>query len=137
MNKNTKFLPGQSGNPSGRKPGNAKVSRLRELIAADIPAIIAKLTELALAGDVSAAKVLIERTIPALRPQAATFTLDTIPSDSTATIGRLIIDSALRADIPADAANMLLSGLASQVRIEEYTELTERIAALEAGGSHG
>lgn len=135
MNKNTKFLPGKSGNPAGRKPGNAKVQKLRELIADDIPAIIAKLTQLALEGDVSAAKVLIERTIPALKPQAEHIVIETIPSDNAATIGRLIIESALRADIPADAANMLLSGLASQVKIEEYTLLESRIAALEGGKS--
>ena len=128
-----KFQKGISGNVAGRKPGNATAQKLRELIADDIPDIIAKLTEMALGGDVQAAKVLIERTIPALRPQAEQVVIETIPSDSTATIGRVIIDSSLRGDITADAANMLLSGLASQVRIEEYTLLESRIAALEGG----
>lgn len=131
MNKSTKFLPGVSGNPAGRKKGNAKVAKLRELIADDVPAIIAKLTAMALEGDVQAAKVLIERTIPALRPQAESIIIETTPDDSTATIGRLIIDSALRADIPADAATTLLAGLASQAKLEEFTNLADRITALE------
>ena len=132
-----KFQKGISGNVAGRKPGNAKVAKLRELIADDIPDIIAKLTEMALGGDVQAAKVLIERTIPALRPQAEQVVIETIPNDNTAEIGRLVIDATLRGELAPDVSSQLLAGLASQVRIEEYTLLEQRIAQLEAGGGNG
>jgi len=133
MNKNTKFLPGVSGNPKGRKPGNATAQKLRESIAQDLPDILSTLTRLAKSGDVQAAKLLIDRCLPPLKAQSEAVTINTVPDDTTATIGRLIIDSALKSEIPADAANMLLSGLASQVRIEEYTLLESRISALESG----
>lgn len=137
MNKNTKFLPGQSGNPAGRRPGNAKVAKLRELIADDIPAIIAKLTQMALEGDVQAAKVLIERTIPALKAQSPEITINTVPDDTTAAIGRLILDETMRGQLTPDITSQLLTALAAQVKIEEFTTLSDRISALENGGSHG
>ena len=133
MPKFTKGMP--SPNRSGRPKGNATAQKLREAIAEQLPGILEKLTELALSGDVAASKLLLDRCLPALRPQAEQVVIETIPSDSTAQVGRLIIDSSLRGDITADAANMLLSGLASQVRIEEYTLLESRIAALENGGN--
>lgn len=61
------WQPGQSGNPAGRRLDSA-VLKARRAIAKDLPAIIGKLVELALAGDTSAAKILVERAIPALRP---------------------------------------------------------------------
>ena len=59
---------GQSGNPAGRPKGTAKVAKLRSLIEADMPEIIAKVVELAKEGDMSAAKLLVDRAVPALKP---------------------------------------------------------------------
>ncbi|MGZ8152354.1 MAG: DUF5681 domain-containing protein [Methylovulum sp.] len=129
MAKFQKGLP--SPNPQGRPKGNATAARLREAISEQLPDIIETLTRLAKDGDVQASKLLMDRCLPPLKAQSEVVTINTVPDDTTATIGRLIIDAALRADIPADAANMLLSGLANQVRIEEYTLLESRIAALE------
>ena len=59
---------GQSGNPKGRPAGAGEIAKLRVGIAAHVPAIIATLTAAALAGDVSAARLLLERVIPSLKP---------------------------------------------------------------------
>ena len=62
------WAKGQSGNPSGRRPGDPAIQRARRIIAAELPAIVAMLAELAKGGDVQAAKVLIDRILPVCRP---------------------------------------------------------------------
>ena len=64
----SKFLPGQSGNPNGRPKGTGTIAKLREAIQDEIPEIIDALVVAAKSGDVSAAKILIDKVIPTLRP---------------------------------------------------------------------
>lgn len=62
-----KFEKGQSGNPNDRPRGTGVVAKLREAIQDEMPEIIDALVLAAKAGDVSAAKVLIDKVIPTLR----------------------------------------------------------------------
>ena len=64
----SKFLPDQSGNPNGRPKGTGTIAKLREAIQDEIPEIINALVVAAKSGDVSAAKILIDKVIPTLRP---------------------------------------------------------------------
>ena len=63
-----RFLPGQSGNPSGRPKGTGSVAKLREAIQEEMPEIIDAVVSAAKAGDISAAKILIDKVIPTLKP---------------------------------------------------------------------
>ena len=124
-----KGLP--SPNPSGRPKGNATAQKLRESLAEQLPGILEKLTELALSGDVSAIKLIMDKVVPSLRPVSEAIVINSIPDDNTAEIGRLVIDATLRGELAPDVSSQLLAGLASQVRIEEYTLLEQRISQLE------
>lgn len=135
MPKFTKGMP--SPNSSGRPKGNATAARLREAIAGQLPGIIEKLTEQALQGCTASAKLLLDRALPALKPQASAFTLDTIPTDTLATTGQLLIDSIMRGDVNPDTGAMLIGALSNQARIVEVTTLSDRLTALENGGSNG
>ena len=64
------WKPGQSGNPAGRKASSV-ITRVRARIAKNLPPIIDKLVSLALAGDVAAAKLLLERCVPPQRDDYA------------------------------------------------------------------
>lgn len=61
-----RWKKGESGNPSGRKPGTGEVARIRAAIADKVPAILESLLARALEGDTGAARLLLERDILAL-----------------------------------------------------------------------
>ncbi|MFI3157519.1 MAG: hypothetical protein QX199_15335 [Methylococcaceae bacterium] len=133
MPKFKKGLP--SPNPSGRPKGNTTAAKLRELLAEDLEDIIHTLKSLAKSGDVSAIKLILDKTVPSLRPQQESFIVNTIEGDTLADRGNLILDNVFRGDVSPDAGAVLLTALANQARLVESTELMARIEKLEAGGA--
>ena len=76
----SKFLPGQSGNPNGRPKGTGTIAKLREAIQEEIPEIIDTLVSAAKSGDVSAAKILIDRVVPTMKPVSVVSTPEEVDS---------------------------------------------------------
>lgn len=130
MKQSTKFTAGVSGNPKGRKKGTTAASMLRKSIADDMPEIILTLVGLAKNGDTAAAKILLDRCCPALKPQAMPINL---PVNGTlAEQGGEIIRATLSGHIPPDVGSQLITALSNQGKLVEIEELTQRIIALEA-----
>jgi Family of unknown function (DUF5681) len=125
------FLPGQSGNKSGRPKSETTAQQLRRSIQANLPAIIQMLTEKALAGDVAAAKLLLDRGLPPLKPQGDAVSFDIASNDTLATIEQSVIDQTSRGELSTDSATAIMSALATQAKIIESTDLLARIDALE------
>lgn len=125
----TKFKPGQSGNPNGRPKDKTPATKLRQSIAKAMPEILAQLVEQAKAGDVAAAKVLIDRVCPPLKSQALPISLPV--NGSLTEQGGEIIRATLAGQIPPDIGSQLITALAAQSKIIEVDELTKRIEALE------
>lgn len=60
-----KFLPGESGNPSGRPKGSTnKRTQLTQLLEPRAEEIINRMVELALEGDSNALRLCVERLLP-------------------------------------------------------------------------
>jgi hypothetical protein len=130
MKQSTKFTAGVSGNPKGRKKGTTAAHLLRKSIADDMPEIILKLVEQAKNGDTAAAKILLDRCCPSLKPQAMAINL---PVNGTlAEQGNEIIRATMGGNIPPDVGAQLITALAAQSKIIEVEELTQRIIALES-----
>lgn len=124
-----KFVKGQSGNPKGRTPGSGKIAQLRESIAAAIPEIVASLVEAAKGGDTSAARLLLERTIPPLRPVDLPAP---VPMDGDlAEAGRRVLSALASGEITPSQAGDILGALAVQGRIVAQTGLEGRVARFE------
>ena len=129
MKESPKFKPGQSGNPKGRPKNKTPATLLRKSIIDDMPDIILKLVEQAKEGDTAAAKILLDRCVPSLKPQAMAINL---PVNGTlAEQGGEIIRATLSGQIPPDIGSQLITALANQSKIIEIDELTKRIEILE------
>lgn len=129
--KRGRWEKGESGNPGGRKPGTGQVAKLRNSIATHIPEIITQMVSKAKEGDVQAARLLLERVIPPLKSIESNV-LITFPENATLSEqGQTIIQSIADGTLTPGQGQALLSGLGSQARLIEITELEERITALE------
>ena len=124
-----KFKAGISGNPKGRPKDKTPATLLRKSIIDDMPEIILKLVEQAKNGDTAAAKILLDRCCPALKPQAMNITLPI--NGNLAEQGNEIIRATMSGNIPPDVGAQLITALANQGKLIELQELTERIENLE------
>ncbi|MGZ8237133.1 MAG: DUF5681 domain-containing protein [Methylobacter sp.] len=124
-----RFKKGTSGNPKGRPKNKTPATLLRKSIAEAMPEIILTLIQQAKDGDTAAAKVLLDRVCPALKPQAMPISLPV--NGSLTEQGGEIIRATMAGQIPPDIGSQLITALAAQSKIIEIDELTQRIAALE------
>ena len=127
---NGRWQPGQSGNPDGRPPGTGEVAKLRASIAAKVPDILAKLTELAMAGDVQAARLLIERVLPPVK--AAELPVEmSLGEGGLSDQARQMLAAAAGGVLAPDQAAALIGALAAVAKITETDELMKRVERLE------
>jgi hypothetical protein len=126
-----KFQKGASGNPAGRPPGTAKIEPLRAAIREHVPVIINALVAQAKAGDAAAARLLLERAIPALKAAEAPVQVDLAGETLTARAS-LILDQVAAGSLSTADAKALLDALAAVAKLREVDELVRRIEVLEA-----
>jgi len=79
---NGKFAKGFSGNPAGPKPGTrSRAARLAEqLLEIDVPEVCRAVIDAAKAGDMTAARIIIERLVPPRKDRPVTFPLPKLES---------------------------------------------------------
>ena len=122
---------GRSGNPRGRPKGSGEVAAVRAAIAARVPELLAAMLERALAGDVQAARLLLERTVAPLKAAEEPAPLTMPRQGSLSEQGRAVVQAAADGRIAPLQASALLAGLGSLAKLVETDELTRRIEALE------
>lgn len=125
------WVKGQSGNPKGRRVGSGELGRLRAGIGEHVPEIIASLVTAAKAGDTGAARLLLERVLPALKPEERPAPV-ALAGEGLVEQGRSVIDAVARGELATGQAAHLLAGLGALARLVEVDELADRIEALEA-----
>lgn len=123
------WKPGQSGNPSGRTRGAGQIGKLRTAIGEHVPAIIANLVELALAGDVQAARLLLERAVPAVRPESLPVSLP-LP-EGLAAQGQAVLAATAKGRLGIHEGAALLNAIGQHARALEAADLAQRVEALE------
>jgi hypothetical protein len=127
---NTKWKPGESGNPRGRKPGGTLGGKLRAAVGKDFPAIVQAVIDAAKSGDMAAASLLLSRTCPSVRPvqEPAKLPLSGQTLSEKAASVLALVEAGT---VSVQDAKSLLDGLAAVAKISELDELTRRIEALE------
>ncbi len=128
------WKPGQSGNPKGRAPGSGEVAKLRAAIGERMPELLAALMTKALEGDVSAARLLLERSIAPLRAIELPH-LIALPAGTLTAQGRAVLAAVAAGELAPTQGATLLGAIGTLARVSEIDDLTSRIERLEA--SHG
>jgi hypothetical protein len=130
---NTKFQPGQSGNPEGRPKGSLNRStKLLEMLDDDLDALVVVAKEQALKGDMTAMRLLFERALPVRKAVAPAFELPELEhAESLTGKAKAVLTGVARGEIPPDIATQLISAIGVLAKVIEIDELTERLEALE------
>ena len=128
------FAPGVSGNPKGRVKGtrNRATRMATSLLEGEAHALVRKAVELALAGDVTALKLCLERLPPRRHERSATFALPpvTAPEDAAAALAA-IVNGVGTGDHTPGEAKALVTLIEAALRAIETTEHEKRLTALE------
>ena len=129
------FVRGQSGNPSGKPKGTRhKVTQAMELLLeGEAEALTRKAIEMALAGDMTALRICLDRLAPVRRDRHVPFDLPAIATPSDAVGASTAIVAAVSAGelTPSEAAD-LGKLLEAHVRVIEAAEFEDRLNKLEA-----
>jgi hypothetical protein len=128
------FRKGQSGNPSGKPRGTKnKLTRAAELLLDGKAEVLTqKAMDLALAGDVTALRLCLERIIPPRKSRKVAFDLPKIEKaeDLLPAFGALVAAMAA-GEIAPDEAAVIGSVLEAKRKTIETVDLERRLAALE------
>ena len=124
-----RFTPGTSGNPQGR-PKSETVA-LRQCLADGAADVVTAILKAAKAGDMQAAKIVLDRLLPPLKANAQTVHLALPASASPLDTASAILAAAASGTLAPDIAAQLVSAVGTFCRIEEIVELRVRIASLE------
>ena len=129
------FEKGESGNPAGRPRGarNRATVLMQNLLAGDAEAIGRKAIELAIAGDLAAIRLCMDRLAPVRRDEPVAFELPPIekPADLVPATASIVAAVAAGELTPSQAAE-LSKVIDVHVRAIESKAFDERLTKLES-----
>ena len=130
----TQFKPGQSGNPAGKPKGtrNATTLALEALLDGQASALTQKAINLALAGDMAALRLCLDRILPPRRDSPVAFDLPEMKTlnDAVPAMGALV-KAVGQGDLTPTEAAELTKMVQAFAKIIETAELEERVRKLE------
>ncbi len=129
-----RFVPGVSGNPAGRPPGTRNRASLlvEQMLEGQAEALAAKVIDLALAGDVLALRLCLERLVPARKERQIMLQLPrpaTAP-DITEAYGQ-VVEALAAGELTPTETDSAATLLENARRALETTELARRIEEME------
>ena len=126
------WKPGQTGNPKGRPPGLSAITKLRASIADEVPQILAALVTAAKAGDVQAARLILERVLPPVKAIEQAVALQ-LPEGGTLTAqGKAVLSAVAAGTVAPGQGAQLLAAIGTLAKVTEIDELEARLTKLEA-----
>ena len=125
---------GQSGNPRGRPKGSRNRITLVALAAMEegAEAIARRMVELAKDGDISAARLVLERLVPPARERPVSMAMpDTSTAEGISAAQQTILQAAASGELLPGEAATLAGIVETRRKALETEELERRVAALE------
>jgi hypothetical protein len=130
----TRFQPGQSGNPGGRPKGsrNKATLALESLLDGQAEALTQKAIELALTGDMTALRLCLDRILPARKDRPVTFEMPAIDGAADAKTASAALLAAVAAGslTPSEAAE-IAKLVDAYVKAIETLDVLARLEKLE------
>lgn len=129
------WKPGQSGNPSGKKPGsrNKATTMVLALMEQGAKVITEAVVAAAKSGDLTAARMILDRLAPPARERPVSLTLpDTATAEGVNAAQQAILQAVAEGDLLPGEAVALTGIVEARRRAMETQELEQRITALEA-----
>ncbi|MCU0066363.1 DUF5681 domain-containing protein [Escherichia coli] len=125
--KTGRFLPGHSGNAGGRPK---RESVLRKQLEEGSDDAITQVLNAAAAGDMTACRLILERTVPVRKAsyEAIAFELD---DSSLADAAKSVLRAVAAGELSPDVGTMLITAVNGTAKIIEVDELERRLTALE------
>jgi hypothetical protein len=129
-----RFSPGCSGNPAGKKAGTPRHKATQAalaLLSGEAEGLTRKAVELALAGDVTALRLCLERLVPPCRE--APVSLDLPPLETRADASRVLsflLAEAGRGEVTPGEAEKLARLVSQHHKAVQLTEIEERLRDL-------
>jgi len=132
-----RFEAGESGNPAGRPAGiRDKRQAMRDALASHADALIAKVVEMAKAGDAAALRICIERLIPPAKARDDPVELPEMLGGTLADSGQAVLTALAEGRLTPEEAGAILGALTGQARVVETSELERRLRALEEAAAN-
>ena len=126
------WQPGQSGNPKGRPVGSRnKKNVIAEEFAKDGSAVARVVMDAALAGDMQAANMVLQRLSPPLRARVGKVTFQLTPDAPLSEQAAQILQAVSDGQIDPDTGKLLIDCIQSVAGIRAVDELEARLIALE------
>jgi len=131
----TTWKPGQSGNPKGKPRGtrNKATTLISSLMESNAESITLAVIEAAQAGDLSAAKLVLDRLIPPMRERPISIALpDTANAEGINQAQIAILHAVATGELLPGEGQVLTGIVEHRRKALETWELEQRITALEA-----
>lgn len=126
-----RYRKGRSGNPKGRPRGiQDKRVALRALLEPHAPRLIDIVVKKALKGDMTAARILMDRMIPPVKARDEPVEITGL-TGSVTDQARTVVEAVGAGRVTPDQAASLMSAISAQARIFEVDELARRVKAIE------
>lgn len=126
------WQPGQSGNPAGRPVGSKnRKSLLAQQLEEQGSLVAQRVIEAALAGDMQAASIVLQRICPPLRPQSAPVNFTLNSQASLAEQAQDILSAVASGFIDPETGRSLINCLGTVAGLMQTDELSRRLDALE------
>ena len=134
----TRGRPFERGNRGKPKGARHRITLLAEtLMADDAEAVVAKVVEAAKGGDMTAARLILDRVVPPRRGRPVAFSLPKVNSPKGVTDALAAVVAAMaRGEITAEEASAVCAILEIQRRSLETLELEVRMSKIEAQINH-
>jgi Family of unknown function (DUF5681) len=127
----SRWKKGESGNKAGKPRGSGRLQAMREKLADDIPEILATLSAMAKQGDSQAARLILERVLPPLKPEESPAPI-ALPEGTLTAQGHAVLAAVAAGGLAPSQAAQLIAALGTLAKISEVDELAERITQLES-----